>query len=57
MDWYVRGRTSNNIFLRFLSYYISLESVASAIIEGDADINLGFLSICYPIHIHNHTRS
>lgn len=37
LDWYVRGRTSKNICIRFLSYYITLEIVASAVIEGDAE--------------------
>lgn len=31
LDWYVRGRTSKNIFIRFLSYYIAIESVSLAI--------------------------
>lgn len=42
IDWYVRGRTSKNIFMRFLSYYIALESVASAIAEGEADFGIGY---------------
>ena len=42
IDWYVKGRTSNNIFLRFLSYYIAFESIAIAIAKGDADFGLEF---------------
>lgn len=44
IDWYVKGRTSKNIFLRFLSYYISFESIALAIAKGDADFGLEFQS-------------
>jgi hypothetical protein len=35
LDWYVRGRTSKNIFVSFLSYYIVIESISSAVIEKD----------------------
>jgi hypothetical protein len=34
IDWYNRGSTSNNIFTRFLCYYVALESVAVALAEG-----------------------
>lgn len=42
IDWYVKGRTSRNVFLRFLSYYISFESIAIAIADGDANFGLDF---------------
>ena len=42
MDWYVKGRTSKNIFLRFLSYYIAFESIAVAITDGDAIFGLDY---------------
>lgn len=40
IDWYVRGRSSRNIFMRFLSYFISLESIAIAVAEGKASFGL-----------------
>jgi hypothetical protein len=42
LDWYARGRASRNVFTSFLCYYISLESVASAVAEGKADFGLGY---------------
>ena len=42
MDWYNRGRNSNNVFASFLSYYISIESVAVAIFNGQGDFGLGY---------------
>lgn len=40
IDWYVRGRSSRNIFMRFLNYFISLESIAIAVAEGNASFGL-----------------
>lgn len=42
LDWYSRARSSPHVFTKFLCYYISVESVATAIFEGKADLNLGF---------------
>lgn len=42
IDWYVKGRTTRNVFLRFLSYYIAFESIAVAIAEGDAKFGLDY---------------
>jgi hypothetical protein len=42
MDWYNRAGSSNNIFASFLSYYISIESVASAIADGKADFGISY---------------
>jgi hypothetical protein len=42
MDWYNRARISNNVFASFLSYYISVESVAVAIASGKADFGIGY---------------
>lgn len=41
IDWYNRGKNSNNVFASFLSYYIAIESVAVAIFNGNADFGLG----------------
>ena len=43
IDWYTRGKTSHNVFNAFLCYYIAIESVATAVTEGDADFGLGYL--------------
>jgi hypothetical protein len=40
LDWFNRGRASRNIFTSFLCYYISLESVAVAIADGEGDFGL-----------------
>lgn len=42
MDWYNRGRSSRNVFMAFLCYYIALESVAIAVEEGKADLGLEY---------------
>ncbi|MBT3319554.1 MAG: hypothetical protein HN948_04335 [Clostridia bacterium] len=44
LDWYVKGRTTKNILISFLSYYIALESVASAIARGDVVFGLNYQS-------------
>ncbi|MCX6735868.1 MAG: hypothetical protein NTZ13_02190 [Candidatus Parcubacteria bacterium] len=45
IDWFHRGELARrkNVFLAFLSYYIALESVATAIADGDADLGLGYV--------------
>lgn len=42
MDWYNRARLSRNSFIAFLCYYISIESVVGAVVEGAADFSLGY---------------
>jgi len=42
LDWYRRGRVVTNVFASFLYYYISIESVAQAVWDGDADFGLNF---------------
>jgi hypothetical protein len=42
LDWYNRGRSSRNPFTAFLCYYVAVESVANAVVEGDADLGLGY---------------
>ncbi len=42
IDWYNKGRSSSNIFTSFLCYYIAMESVANAIVEGDAHLGIDF---------------
>lgn len=42
LDWYTRGRSSPHVFTKFLCYYISVESVATAVFEGKADLGFGF---------------
>lgn len=42
LDWYRRGRSTANVFMKFLYFYISIESVASAIANGDASFGLGY---------------
>lgn len=42
IDWYNRGRTSRNIFNRFLCYYIALESISVAVADGEADFGLEY---------------
>lgn len=42
MDWYTRGRASQNVFTAFLCYYVAVESVERAVAEGKADIGLGY---------------
>jgi len=42
LDWYSRGRSSPHVFTKFLCYYISVESIATAIFEGKADLKFGF---------------
>lgn len=34
LDWYNRGNAAKNVFTSFLSYYVALESVASAMDDG-----------------------
>ena len=40
IDWFNHGKSSHNVFMRFLCYYIAIESVAIAITEGTADFGL-----------------
>jgi hypothetical protein len=42
VDWYNRGRSSSNEFVAFLCAYISFESTATAIWNGDIDIRAHF---------------
>jgi len=42
IDWYNRGSTTRNVFNKFLCFYIALESVCTAIADGDADFGLGY---------------
>lgn len=42
IDWYNRGRTSHSVTTAFLCYYIALESLALAVIDGDADFGLEY---------------
>ncbi len=42
IDWFNHGRNSNNIFTRFLCYYITLESIVIAICDGDGDFRLEY---------------
>jgi hypothetical protein len=42
LDWYNRGLAAANVFVRFLSYYIAIESVATAIAAGQASLGLHF---------------
>jgi hypothetical protein len=42
LDWYTRGRSSPHMFTKFLCYYISVESIATAVFEEKADLNFGF---------------
>jgi hypothetical protein len=42
IDWYTRGRSSQNVFTAFLCYYVAVESVARAIVDGEADFGLNF---------------
>jgi hypothetical protein len=42
LDWYTRGKSSPHVFTKFLCYYISVESVATAVFEGKADLKFGF---------------
>jgi len=41
IDWYTRGKSSQNVFSAFLCYYVAIESVSRAIVDGDADFGLG----------------
>ena len=38
LDWYTRALSANNIFSRFLSYYVAIESVATAMAEGSLQV-------------------
>lgn len=40
IDWFNRGRSSRNIFTAFLCYYIAIESVAIAVVDGEANLGL-----------------
>jgi hypothetical protein len=40
VDWYNRGRSSNNPFAAFLCYFIALEIVATAAFESDSDFGV-----------------
>lgn len=42
IEWYSLGRSSQNILIEFLCYYIALESLAMAIANGDADFGLSY---------------
>ncbi len=42
VDWYTRGKSSQNVFTSFLCYYVAIESVASAVADGGADFGLGY---------------
>jgi len=42
IDWYNQGSSSKNIFTRFLCYYIALESLSTAVADGDADFGVGY---------------
>ena len=42
LDWYNRGRSSKNIFMSFLSYYIAIESVCIAVAENRAELGLEY---------------
>jgi hypothetical protein len=39
ISWYNNGNNSNNIFTKFLSYYIALEGLAIPLIDGDLEIS------------------
>lgn len=45
MDWYTRGRSSQNVFTAFLCYYVAVESVARAVADGGADFGLGYRKV------------
>lgn len=42
IDWYIRGKSSKNIFTKFLCFYISIESCTIAITEGKAGFGLKY---------------
>ncbi len=42
IGWFNHGKNSINIFTRFLCYYIVIESIATAIIDGKGDFGLIF---------------
>jgi hypothetical protein len=42
LDWYSRGRSSPHVFTQFLCYYISIESIATSVFEGKANLNFEF---------------
>ncbi len=42
IDWYTRGKSSQNVLTAFLCYYVAIESVAVAIADGKADFGLGY---------------
>jgi len=42
IGWFNHGKNSINIFTRFLCYYIVIESIAIAIIDGKGDFGLNF---------------
>lgn len=48
LDWYRRARSETNIFTSFLYYYISIESVAQAVWNGDASFGLGLVKESKP---------
>ena len=42
IDWYNIGSTSSNPFVSFLCYYIAVESLANAIVDGEAEFGIGY---------------
>jgi hypothetical protein len=42
IDWFNRGRSSRNVFVSFLAFYIAFESVASAIADGKVDLGVRY---------------
>jgi hypothetical protein len=42
IDWYNRGKSSQNVLTAFLCYYVAIESVAAAIANGKADLGLQY---------------
>jgi hypothetical protein len=45
IDWFNRGRSSRNVFVSFLSFYIAFESVAAAIADGEADLGVQYKQV------------
>jgi len=42
IDWYQRGLSSRNTFTAFLCFYVSIETIVKAIVEGEGDFGLAF---------------
>jgi hypothetical protein len=42
IDWFNHGKTSSNIFTKFLCYYIAVESIVMAVTDGNGDFGLGY---------------